>query len=196
MNSLPDIQCIRFIDDFVLLGPNKSVTIKALQQAKVILGQWQMTLANDKTEQGSTQQKFEFLGIEFNNGLLRPTKTARHKFLASIETLLQGAQQALIDYKTKGAIEKKSALLKTLVTLSETVNAWGVSYRFCNDSQCLRQLDEEISRLLGDYFATYRSVRNTLGTSSTWDLLGIQSLEKIERESFKWPKQAQNASAP
>jgi hypothetical protein len=114
----------------------------------------------------------------------------------SVENLLEEAKRALIDYKVKGAIEKRSTLLKTLVTLSETVNAWGMSYKFCNDSQCLRQLDEEIARLLGNYFATYRSVRNTVGKSSTWDLLGIQSLEKMKRESFTWPKKAPRASLP
>jgi retron-type reverse transcriptase len=190
MNSIPNIRCIRFIDDFVILGPNKVATIKAFEQAKRILAKWNMTLAEDKTEQGSTQQKFEFLGIEFNNGFLRPTKAARLRFLASVETLLQGSQQALIGYKTTGVIERRSALLKTLVTLSETVNAWGMSYRFCNDSQCLRQLDESVSRLVANYFSTYRSVRNALGSNSTWALLGIQSLEGLDRASFPWPKQS------
>lgn len=190
MNSLPDIRCIRFIDDFVILGPNKSVTMEAFRKAQGILGQWQMTLADNKTESGSVQQRFEFLGIEFNNGFLRPSKAARLRFLTSIGNLLEEAQRALIDYKEKCVIERRSAFLRTLVTLSETVNAWGMSYCFCNDAHCLRQLDGEIERLLGKYFATYRSIRNTLGPSSTWDLLGIQSLEKIERQSFTWPKKA------
>ncbi len=193
MNSLPNIKCVRFIDDFVLLGPNKTITMKAFRRAQAILSQWQMTLADNKTEQGSSQQRFEFLGIEFNNGFLRPSKEARQRFLSSAEALLREAQQALIDYKVEGAIGKKSALLRTLVTLSETMNAWGMSYRFCNDSLCLRELDVEVSRLLGNYFATFRSVRNSLGASSTWDLLGIQSLEKIERQNFVWPKLAPKA---
>ena len=118
MNSLPDIQCIRFIDDFVLLGPNKGITMKALQHAKVLLGQWHMTLADEKTEQGSTQQKFEFLGIEFNNGLLRPTKAASHRFLASIEALLQGARQAMIDFKTTVPLRKSPRFLRRLSLLA------------------------------------------------------------------------------
>ena len=147
MNSLPNIRCIRFIDDFIILGPNKKVTADAFRKAQRILCQWQMMLAIDKTEQGSVQQKFEFLGIEFNNGFIRPSKAARLRFLASIENLLEEAQRALIDYKDKREIEKRSTLLKTLVTLSETVNAWGMSYCFCNDAHCLRQIDEEIARL-------------------------------------------------
>ena len=190
MNSLSGIRCIRFIDDFILLGPDKKVTLKAFREAQRILGQWQMTLADDKTEQGSVQQKFEFLGIEFNNGFLRPSKAARLRFLASVQDLLEKAGRALISYKDKGKIDKRSTFVRTLVTLSETVNAWGMSYCFCNDGHCLRQLDEQIAHLLSDYFATYRSVRSALGASSAWDLLGIQSLEAIERGSFVWPKRS------
>ncbi|MGD0345921.1 MAG: reverse transcriptase domain-containing protein [Terracidiphilus sp.] len=190
MNALPDIRCIRFIDDFVILGPNKSVTMEAFRRAQGILGQWQMALADNKTQSGSVEQRFEFLGIEFNNGFLRPSKAARLRFLTSIEDLLDNGQRALIDYKDKHVIEKRSTLLRTLATLSETVYAWAMSYSFCNDAHCLRQLDQEIERRLGKYFATYRSIRNNLGSSSTRDLLGIQSLEKCERQSFAWPKKA------
>jgi len=189
MNSLPGIRCIRFIDDFILLGPNKQVTLKAFKKAQSLLGQWNMTLATDKTEHGSSQQRFEFLGIEFNNGFLRPSSVARARFLASAKALLQNAEITLLQYKVSAVIERRSALINTLVTLSETISGWGAHYKFCNDSQCLRKIDDEISSLIQNYFGTFRSVRNAMGTSSTWDLLGIQSLDKLEKQSFMWPKQ-------
>lgn len=188
MNSLPGVQCIRYIDDFILLGPNKYVTDKAFVQAQALLGKWNMTLAANKTENGSSQSCFEFLGIEFNNGFLRPSAASRSRFLASVKTLLENSQTALLQYKGSAIIEKRFALLKTLVTLSETVSGWGMHYRFCNDSKCLQKLDEEISCLIESYFGIYRSVRNAMGTSSTWDVLGIQSLDKLEKKSFFWPK--------
>ena len=62
MNSRwPGIRCIRYIDDFILLGPNKHITSKAFHKAQGLLSQWQMTVALDKTDQGSSQQCFEFL---------------------------------------------------------------------------------------------------------------------------------------
>ncbi len=188
MNSLPGIRCIRYIDDFILLGPNKHITSKAFHKAQGLLSRWQMTVALDKTDQGSSQHCFEFLGIEFNNGFLRPSSASRVRFLESVRALLQNAQDALLQYKGSGMLEKRAALLKTLVTLSETMSGWGMHYRFCNDSHCLRKMDEEVSQLLLGYFGTYRAVRSAAGHSATWDLLGIQSLEKLEKQSFLWPK--------
>jgi retron-type reverse transcriptase len=50
MNTLPNIRCIRFIDDFLILGPDKRTTLKAFGRAEAILSKWQMALARDKTD--------------------------------------------------------------------------------------------------------------------------------------------------
>jgi RNA-directed DNA polymerase len=193
LNALPNIRCIRYIDDFIILGLNKQTTWKAFLKAQALLSQWNMELAVDKTFQGSSQQCFEFLGIEFNNGFLRPSSASRARFMDSAKALLSDAAAALIQYRSSGLIERRVAFLKTLITLSETITGWGMHYRFCNDSLCLRKLDEEISHLLKDYFGKYRDVREAAGPASTWDLLGIQSLEKIEKQSFTWPKRSKTA---
>jgi RNA-directed DNA polymerase len=193
LNALPNIRCIRYIDDFIILGLNKQTTWKAFLKAQALLSQWNMELAVDKTFQGSSQQCFEFLGIEFNNGFLRPSSASRARFMDSARALLSDAAAALIQYRSSGLIERRVAFLKTLITLSETTTGWGMHYRFCNDSLCLRKLDEEISHLLKDYFGKYRDVREAAGPASTWDLLGIQSLEKIERQTFTWPKRSKTA---
>ena len=38
-------------------------------------------------------------------------------------------------------------------------------------------------------------LRNAVGSSSTWDLLSIQSLEKLKKNSFTWPKNAAASAA-
>jgi hypothetical protein len=186
MNALPNIRCIRYIDDFIILGPSKRTTLKAFEQAKTILNKWQMALADEKTEEASVRQSFEFLGIEFCNGLIRPAGRKRVQHLESIRAILEKATNALIKYKAEGKIERKLALLKSLTKVSDTMHSWGMHYRFCNDSNCLAKLDKGIALLVGDYLGAFRSIRRDLGPESTWDLLGIQSLEKMESESFTW----------
>jgi hypothetical protein len=145
-----------------------------------------MTLAREKTEQASVRDPFEFLGIEFCNGLIRPTKKKRAEHLESIRTILEWAKSALFTYKSERKIDRKFAFLKSLIKVSDTMHSWGMHYRFCNDSDCLGQLDKEIALLIDDYFGTFRSIRRDLGPESTWDLLGIQSLQKSDRDSFSW----------
>jgi hypothetical protein len=145
-----------------------------------------MTLAHEKTEQASVHESFDFLGIEFCNGLIRPARKKRAEHLESIRAILKGAKSALLSYRTDNKIDRKSALLKSLIKVSDTMHSWSMHYRFCNDSNCLAQLDKKIALLVDDYLKTFRSIRNDLGPGSMWDLLGIQSLEKMERESFAW----------
>ncbi|MGB9148561.1 MAG: hypothetical protein WCC14_22245, partial [Acidobacteriaceae bacterium] len=134
----------------------------------------------------SVREQFEFLGIEFCNGLIRPAKRKRAEHLESIRATLEGAKSALFGYKADRKIDRKFALLKSLIKVSDTMHSWGMHYRFCNDSNCLAQLDMEAALLIDDYLGTFRSIRRDLGPASMWDLLGIQSLQKIERDSLAW----------
>jgi len=188
LNAIPGIRCIRYIDDFILLGPNRYVIGKAFEKAKQLLNKWQMTLAKNKTEGGSSQQRFEFLGIEFDDGFLRPSSASRARLHSSTRNLLLESQKSLLKYKSTKVIEKREAVLRTLVTLSDTMNGWAMHYRICNDSLCLQKLDGQIAKLVDEYLAVYRSVRNNVGVDSTWSLMGIQSLDAVEKSSFLWPR--------
>ena len=65
LNSLPGITCIRFIDDFIILDQTRPRSTKAFDIAKSRLAIFGMTLSTTKTDRGSSQAAFEFLGIEF-----------------------------------------------------------------------------------------------------------------------------------
>ena len=66
------------------------------------------------------------------------------------------------------------------------MHSWGMHYRFCNDTNCLANLDKEIALLIDEYFRIFRSILRAKGQETMWDLLGIQSLQKIERNSLRW----------
>jgi hypothetical protein len=132
------------------------------------------------------RKPFEFLGIEFCNGLIRPTKKKRIDHIESIKVILEVSKIALFGYKTENKIDRKFALLKSLTKVSDTMHSWGMHYRFCNDANCLAHSDKEIALLVDEYLGTFRSILRAKGPESMWDLLGIQSLQKIERDSFTW----------
>ncbi len=149
-----------------------------------------MTLAVEKTDEGTVHQKFQFLGIEFNNGFIRPTEAKRREIVESVKEFLETAKVALYSYKSSATIEKKWTVTRTLATLSDTLYSWGIHYSFCNDVECLKLIDAEIAKNLNDYLQTFRAVYRVKGVASMNDLLGILSLEAMERKSFdwQWPK--------
>ncbi len=188
INSLPGITSIRFIDDFIILGPNKRAVDHAFafaEQALLTLG---MGLAVDKTQYGSTQQNFEFLGIQFSNGLLRPTPEVQNRFLKSIQLVLEDATRALFQFENTGEIEKKKSLVHTLRLIDGKMQGWGVHYRFCNDKNCFAHLDKKVRERLTAYIGTYSAVRSRTDEAGAWRVIGIQSLSQIPLTSFIWPK--------
>jgi hypothetical protein len=140
------------------------------------------------------EDKFEFLGIEFSNGFIRPCKKAQERFINSIRSTLLKSQMAFRGSKETGQIDNPLSLLETLGKVRGMMQGWGKHYRFCNDTKCFENLDHLVGALIRDYLAVYREVREKTGEAGRWRLLGIEALAQIERKPFIWPKK--NAVAP
>jgi hypothetical protein len=153
-----------------------------------------MNVSTDKTQKARVEDKFEFLGIEFSNGFIRPCKKAQERFINSIKSTLLKSQMAFRGSKETGQIENTLSLLETLGKVSGIMQGWGKHYRFCNDTKCLENLDQLVGALIKDYLAVYRAVREKTNDAGRWRLLGIEALAQIERKPFVWPKK--NAIAP
>lgn len=85
LNKRPDVRCIRYIDDFVILAPNREIAENAFAKAKYMLEKLGMSASPDKTKRATIEEGFEFLGIDLSNGFIRPCRKARERVLASIE---------------------------------------------------------------------------------------------------------------
>jgi RNA-directed DNA polymerase len=187
MNELAGIRCIRYIDDFIVLGTDKIVTEFAFATSQEMLKHLGMNVSSDKTQRGSVKDKFEFLGIEFANGFLRPSQKARERMLSSIESIFYGSTTAFRAHRKTNELDRKSSLLESLRKVGGVMQGWGKHYRFCNDGDCLQHLDGLISSQLRHYLSTYREERDRTSDEGRWRLLGIEALSQIEREPFSWP---------
>jgi RNA-directed DNA polymerase len=190
INRLSGIRCIRYIDDFIVLGANQIATESAFATAQEMLKHLGMNVSSDKTQRGSVKDKFEFLGIEFANGLLRPCRKARERMLSSIESIFCGSTNAFRAHRKTNELDGKLSLLESLRKVGGVMQGWGKHYRFCNDGDCLRSLDQHISIQLKKYLSTYREERERTNDEGRWRLLGIEALSRIEREPFCWPTRA------
>jgi hypothetical protein len=76
LNMRPDIRCIRYIDDFLILAPNRELAENAFAKAKRMLAKLGLNLSGEKTRPASVEHGFEFLGIDLSNGFIRPSKTS------------------------------------------------------------------------------------------------------------------------
>jgi retron-type reverse transcriptase len=194
-----DCRCIRYIDDFIVIGPSARAVMARLRLASRILNGLGMALAVDKTSQAAipVMREFEFLGIELNNGLIRPSAKARTRFLASVRGTFDDGREALVGYRNGQPLPKTAALLGTLKQVDGIIQGWGKHYRFCNDDRCFSNLDERLGKLIRDYLGIYSAERSATPPERARAMLGVELLGTMERRPFNWPsRQAGRPGVP
>jgi RNA-directed DNA polymerase len=191
--NLDDCRCVRYIDDFIILAPKRAAAIARLKKARQILGDLGMELSTHKTskEPFSLQDNFDFLGIEFANGYLRPAKKPIAKLMKNIHETLRESEKSFFARRRGKTIKKANSLIATLKQVDGKVQGWGKHYRFCNDDRCFAYIDAKIAKRIGEYLGAYKDERSRLPPEARWEMLGIQELHKISRQPLLWPKRAQ-----
>ena len=168
-----------------------------MRKAIKILAGLDMTLSPEKSSGGaiSISDGFEFLGIELNNGFIRPTKAAQEKLLAKVQAELDGSGAAFTRTKSGQPMPKTSSLISTLKRVDGIVQGWGKHYRFCNDERCFAYLDGRIADMIRKYLGLYSSIRREADETGGRALFGLEQLALIERSPFSWPKETASAIA-
>lgn len=188
LNKSSDVRCIRYVDDFLIIGPRRDVCENTFAKACSMLRKLGMEVSPTKTKRAAVSEGFEFLGIDVSNGFIRPSRQSQARVVASVKECFSESRKEFRKYREKGEIEQAHSLLETLRKAGGVMRGWGKHYWFCNDQNCFDRLDEKIAGLVGEYLATYRQERERLEPARRWRLLGIESLGSMEREPFAWPK--------
>ena len=114
LNLKPDVRCIRYIDDFIILGPNRQVAENTFSKANHLLQGHGMNVSKDKTIKRLITQNFKFLGIEFSNGWIRPSSEARERLWMSMQTLMSESRASFREYPKMGAFSTSASVLDPL----------------------------------------------------------------------------------
>ncbi|MGQ3112504.1 MAG: reverse transcriptase domain-containing protein, partial [Brevundimonas sp.] len=186
-----DCTCIRYIDDILILAPTKRAASARLKRAKQYLENMGMRFSTEKTstEPISVQHTFEYLGVEFSNGLLRANKKSRRRLIESVSLAFDKSCKSFSEATKSGAdVERGMSLVHTLRKVDGIINGWGKHYRFCNDVRTLNDLDKQVSELIRSYIGRYSDIRGKADEKQWRSLLGIASLSTIERTPLQWPK--------
>lgn len=139
MNS-KDITCLRYLDDFIIMGSTYGAVRDAYRKAQRLLGKhglqaYDLETQSDKASQGALDKPFDFLGIEFRGRLIRPSSKSRKKLILSIREILGGV------LNTNNTNEKAQTLINALYYISNKIRGWGNQYKFCNDTALMGSLD-------------------------------------------------------
>jgi len=183
-----DIACLRYIDDFVIVGQNRAAVRKVFKKARSLLKQhglaaYDPIIAADKAEEGLVTNGLTFLGCDIRPGMIRPNKSACKRLLASIDRLFHNSINSMREPETLR--HKRCSLTETLHAANNIVRGWGNQYSFCNDVQLLNVLDAKLDERIKRYIGRYDAQRKKNETSSKQDhrrLLGVHLLTDSKSE--------------
>ena len=177
------ILCLRYIDDFLILGLTESKVRRAFQSAQTLLAKhglraYDPNEDSGKADAGMVCNGFEFLGCDVRPGMITPNKKSRERLLKSVSTVLKTSAAAMNG--PKKLVAERRTVIDTLSEVSNILQGWGNQYSYCNNGQVLRMLDEKIDLKIKSYLSTYKKVRRRLNLSGnhedTQRLLGIHLL--------------------
>jgi RNA-directed DNA polymerase len=201
------IICIRYIDDFLLMGSSRRKVDKAFHHAQQLLNGFGLSAyepgTTDKADSGIVQDGFDFLDCSINPGLIQPTKAARRKIISQIDTILDDGRRAIASARSVKSVDvSKQRFVQTLDRIDRVVRGWGHAYAFCNGRQCFDSIDRAIDAKLCGFRAHIDIVLRQSTAQTARRILGVHLLADTPRvplpayavaTSFtaqEWPGQA------
>jgi hypothetical protein len=149
--------CIRYIDDFLLMGRKSAQVAKGMERAREILhdlgmGIYDPATHGSKAFAGHISDGHVFLGHQLIPGSYPPSANAQLKLRRSIDELIAAGQKS-IDKVCHGHALKHHdrSFADTIVAIDRTIRGWRGSFRSSSCSRTFAALDHWIARRIGDF---------------------------------------------
>lgn len=157
------ITCIRYIDDFIVLGRSEGGVRKAMTSAGEMLAAYGMSIydpvrAPTKAFEGKIGEPHTFLGHELCPGSFPPAAGARERLMSQIGMLIAEGQRSIDKAGSGRALQSQDrCYAQTLVAIDNTVRGWRGSFRTSNCPDVFAAMDREIDRRLEGFHGYYRA---------------------------------------
>jgi len=183
-----DIACIRYIDDFIILAPNKNDLVRCFTKAQKILAglgmeAYKPDAGPEKCAIGPTANTIPFLGCEIRKGMIRPGKKSCDRLIATLERQIE-ISQGLMPTPDR-LVKRRMTFIETLENCGNVLRGWGSQYSFCNDYGLTKKLDEKVDSIIRNYISYYSNIARKLEAQDTNHrrrLLGVSLLADCKNE--------------
>lgn len=185
--------CVRFIDDFVILGNKEASVKKAYLNGNKLLTDLNLDCHDpfesernkDKSDQGQVTQGFTFLGYYCEPGLFQPSESARKKILSTIDEHLSLARWAIKKVnREQSSFSHRQRYAQSQVLIDQVLRGWGESFAYGTSTSTIANLDEQISHKLDEFRKWYASFIKNMSWRERRRTGGVCLLQDIRLKSF------------
>jgi RNA-directed DNA polymerase len=171
------ITTIRYLDDFVILGPNSPKVKAAWRKAVLILESLGLTPhdpkdGSGKAAEGRVQDGFEFLSVHFKGSKTEPSKNARDKVIGEIKSRLSESKRQIAGSQDKPR-RADPRFFQTMVSVDRTIRGWADAFRFTNERSTFSELDMIIDKELANYRSWFSRLTANAAPLHMRRLMGI-----------------------
>ena len=176
------ITCIRYIDDFILLGKHKDAVAKALASASAHLKQLDMSIyvpeeRPDKAFFGPIGAGYDFLGYQIVPGVYPPATKNRQQIIESVrDELAEGRGHILRALHRRTSGKPLQLYAQTLVAVDGLLRAWSGSFRASHCLKTANEIDEAVNELISGFITFYREKVDGRSKTDRRRILGVHVL--------------------
>jgi len=179
------VTTLRYIDDFLILGPDDRSVQKAFRRGNAILKRSGLSAyppgdRSGKAASGQTRKGMQFLGCWITHKVIEPSPSARAAFASRVETELRYGVTHL-HQAVDGDYSRSVA--STLRKISRMIEGWTKQYSFCNPTDVFDSVDRKIDRYIQTYMNSFFSIyrKNKTSMKARRRLLGVWLTSDADR---------------
>lgn len=182
-----EVTCLRYIDDFLILGKDMGCVDRAFSKAqtelkKLSLEAYRPSAASDKASRGTTAKGFDFLGCFVSAGLVQPSAGTRERLKKRIKSDLDASIRMMKFSGDAGDIFPKGTYSGALQNLDRVILGWGKAFSFCSNSHWIKSLDDYITGTLAQYEIEKASLFQKTNGTAQRRMLGVRLLAAVHSE--------------
>ena len=174
------LNCIRYIDDFIILAKDRSKVVKGFESALRHLQTHNLEaydpfVNSDKAKSGQIVNGIDFLGCVIKPNSIRPNSNSVRRLLEKTRLRINEGKSDLLSIKAKADYNRnQSSYIQTLKDVDSILHGWGNTYYFCTDRLYWKQLDEKINRHIDSFNEFYHRLAEQIDDKQTKRrLLGV-----------------------
>lgn len=184
MNS-NGITCLRYIDDFLLLGQDSHAVDGAFRAALKELNALELDAyspwtASEKASRGPAGKGVDFLGCTITPGLVQPSGQSRDKFRDRVRSDLETSIRMMRAGAKVGVTSSLGTYSGALQNLDGVILGWGKAFSFCHTSaQWAHSIDRDISKALERFEKETAQLLKTSDQAMQRRIRGVRLLAEL-----------------
>lgn len=158
------VVCLRYIDDFILLCRSEKDARMAIQKARTLLEELDLSIYDPETHPakafiGPFSGDIHFLGHKLVPGRYPPTEENIASLMRGVEMDVEGFHEHVCRLRNRKTTNRRQSFAATVAAIDQRVMAWAGAFRASTCETTAAQVDDEIDRRIAKLIGLYSQAK-------------------------------------